>query len=91
MHTLMIDKGFVKKTRGQKVAQMQVERTEKQFRQIEGSFSLYDTITGLYIVVFVVVTAGKYKELQALNKFNNVLHACFTKSKFCIKKQKEIL
>lgn len=58
MHKLMIDKGFVKKTRGQKVAQMQVERTEKQLRQIEGSFSLYDTITGLYIVVFVVVTAG---------------------------------
>lgn len=57
MHQLMIDEGFHKKTQQQKVEEIQVERREIQLEQISdgGPSSFYNTITGLYVMVFVVL------------------------------------
>lgn len=55
MHKLMVEKGFQKKTRSQKITEMQEERREKQLSQIEAPSSFYSTLTGLYIVVFVLL------------------------------------
>jgi hypothetical protein len=63
MHQLMIDEGFHKKTQQQKVEEIQVERREIQLEQISdgGPSSFYNTITGLYVMVFVVL-AGKLRK-----------------------------
>jgi len=57
MHQFMIDEGFHKKTQQEKVEEIQVERREKQLEQISdgGPSSFYNTITGLYVMVFVVL------------------------------------
>ena len=72
MHQFMIDEGFHKKTQQEKVEAIQVERREKQLEQISagGPSSFYNTITGLYVMVFVVL-AGKLRQFLFLKK-NNV-------------------
>jgi len=72
MHQFMIDEGFHKKTQQQKVEEIQVERREKQLQQMSvgGPSSFYNTITGLYVMVFVVL-AGKFETIFIF-KENNV-------------------
>ena len=69
MHQFMIDEGFHKKTQQEKVEEIQVERREKQLEQISdgGPSSFYNTITGLYVMVFVVL-AGKLRQFLFLKK-----------------------
>ena len=58
MHKLMKEKGFVKKSRGQKVAERRVELVKQQLNQLESTSYLYSSVSSLYLVIFIVV-AGK--------------------------------
>ena len=67
MHKLMIEKGFRKKTQQEKEDEILIERREKQLRQIDASSgpftSFYNTLTGLYLMVFFVVL-GRYSTVR---------------------------
>lgn len=58
MHTLMIEKGFSKKTASQKVADIQLEKMEKRLGSGAQSASVMGTLSALYLVIFGVL-AGK--------------------------------
>lgn len=55
MHKLMEEKGFSKKTPEQKAAEISVARRENQLRAIERPMAVYDTLTGLYLMVFALI------------------------------------
>ena len=59
MHQLMASKGFLKKTKAQKVAEIQQAWTENQLRAIEQPTAIYDTVSNLYRFVFGAI-AGEY-------------------------------
>ena len=59
MHKLMVDKGFLKKTKAQKVAEIQLARMEQRVGGGKpGSSSFTGTMGALYVMVTVVL-AGK--------------------------------
>jgi len=60
MHKLMEEKGFLKKTAEQKAAEITVARRENQLRAIERPMAVYDTLTGLYLVVFALIGVGAF-------------------------------
>ena len=63
MHALMKDKGFHRKSSQDKIKEIQVERTEKQLKQVgDGTSSFYGQMIGIYFLVIVVVF-GKYYEV----------------------------
>jgi len=60
MHKLVADKGFLKKTRGERVAELQEARRESQLRALEEPSAVYDALTGLYFVVFCLIGFGGF-------------------------------
>jgi len=55
MHKLLADKGFLKKTRDQRTAEIYEARTENQLRALGEPSGVYGVMTGLYFVVFGVI------------------------------------
>ncbi len=55
MHKLMVEKGFQKKTAGQKMEEIQVEQREKQIQQVEKGSPAGTSVMGLYFVVLASV------------------------------------
>uniref|UniRef100_A0A7S0TDZ9 Uncharacterized protein n=1 Tax=Pseudo-nitzschia delicatissima TaxID=44447 RepID=A0A7S0TDZ9_9STRA len=60
MHTLMVEKGFSKKTESQKVADIQLEKMEKRIGSSPGTSSVMGTLSALYFVIFGVLAAMGY-------------------------------
>mmetsp|Transcript_7680 Transcript_7680/g.15922 ORF Transcript_7680/g.15922 Transcript_7680/m.15922 type:complete len:98 (+) Transcript_7680:282-575(+) len=56
MHTLMIEKGFSKKTKSQKVADIQLEKMERRIGSSPGT----GTLSALNFVIFGVLAALVY-------------------------------
>ncbi|VEU41130.1 unnamed protein product [Pseudo-nitzschia multistriata] len=56
MHKLMADKGFEKKSRAEKMAEIQAKQVEHQLKGMESS--VYQTASSLYLVVFVIAGVG---------------------------------
>ena len=73
MHKLMKEKGFVKKSRGQKVAERRVELVKQQLNQLESTSYLYSSVSSLYLVIFIVVAGKWMRERDLCNAFVLVL------------------
>lgn len=57
MHKLLSDKGFFKKTRRQIAGEIQEASRETQLKALDQPL-MYDTLTAMYYVVFVLIAVG---------------------------------
>jgi len=57
MHKLLSDKGFLEKTQSQIAGEIQETRREKQLKVLNQP-PIYDTLTAIHYVVFVVIAVG---------------------------------
>mmetsp|Transcript_20536 Transcript_20536/g.48191 ORF Transcript_20536/g.48191 Transcript_20536/m.48191 type:complete len:84 (-) Transcript_20536:1066-1317(-) len=57
MHKLMVDKGFAKKSRGQKVAEMQAKAVETELKQLD-SLDIYVKMSSVYLFLFGTTAVG---------------------------------
>ncbi len=76
MHTLMVEKGFSKKTESQKVADIQLEKMEKRIGSSPGTSSVMGTLSALYFVIFGVL-AGKSIVNRCLRKLFRVVEIIY--------------
>ena len=55
MHKLLVDEGFVQKTPSERVAEIQMARTESQLRAMDQPSTVFDLLTASYFAVFCAI------------------------------------
>ena len=55
MHKLLVDKGFLKKSNSEILAEMQVARRESQLRAMDQPSTVYNLLTASYFAILAVI------------------------------------